>query len=91
MTSPRTCSTVPIPDSEPVSSILLTLFDLELDLVGIDADTELLEAGHLDSLALIELILAIEHTFGLAIGDDDLRPERFASIRSIAGLVEDLR
>jgi acyl carrier protein len=54
-------------------------------------DQPLLADQVLDSLGLQNLITFIEAEFALSIGDDDLLPENFESIRTIAELVERLR
>ena len=54
-------------------------------------DQPLLADQVLDSLGLQNLITFIEAEFSLRIGDDDLLPENFESIRTIAELVERLR
>jgi acyl carrier protein len=54
-------------------------------------DQRLLADRVLDSLGLQQLITFIEAEFTLSIGDDDLLPENFESIRTIAQLVEQLR
>jgi acyl carrier protein len=54
-------------------------------------DQQLLADRVLDSLGLQQLITFIEAEFTLSIGDDDLLPENFESIRTISQLVEQLR
>ncbi len=53
----------------------------------IDADTELMEAGVLDSISLIKSIQFMEQTFGLTIPDTDIDPAIFATPRSIAAYI----
>ena len=48
------------------------------------ADTDLFEAGILDSSAVISVITHLELAYDLEIPDEDLLPENFASIRSTA-------
>jgi D-alanine--poly(phosphoribitol) ligase subunit 2 len=48
-------------------------------------DTDLFEAGVLDSLAFVELLLHLEREFGVTTTVDDLEIENF---RSIARIVE---
>ena len=50
-------------------------------------DTDLVETGLLDSLALIELLAQLEETFGVSVSTDDLELENFRSIASITGFV----
>ena len=54
----------------------------------ITAETELMEAGVLDSIALVKAIQFIESTFGISIPDSDIDPTMFATPRSIAEYVE---
>ncbi|MEJ2869132.1 acyl carrier protein [Actinomycetospora sp. OC33-EN08] len=49
-----------------------------------DAETDLLEAGLIDSLALVTLIVALEETFGVQLPLDDFDVERFRSVASMA-------
>lgn len=53
------------------------------EVVTIDADTELKKAG-IDSFSTVEIILFIERKFGVAIPDDQLLPENFKTLRSLA-------
>ena len=69
-------------------TMLLALLDVDFGITGLTPDTELLTEGLLDSLALMEMILALEATFGIRIDDDNLRPDHFASVRTIAQLVD---
>ena len=78
--------------SDPAcETVLLSLLDVEFGTAGIDAETELVESGHLDSLAVLELVLIIEEAFGVEMSDEDVVPEHFRSVRTIAGLVARLR
>jgi acyl carrier protein len=50
--------------------------------------TDLIESGLLDSLTLVELIVALEQEFELAIPLDALEIDDFRSIESITAFVE---
>ncbi|HEX4150915.1 MAG TPA: phosphopantetheine-binding protein [Steroidobacteraceae bacterium] len=50
-------------------------------------DTQLSELG-VSSLKMVNLMLAVEVEFDLAIPQSDITPENFQSVRSIQGLVE---
>jgi D-alanine--poly(phosphoribitol) ligase subunit 2 len=61
-------------------------------LVEVDSlDADLLKAGILDSLALIQLLVHLEERFGVKIPLDELDIEDLRSISSIARLVENQR
>jgi len=55
---------------------------------GLAADTPLLESGIVDSLGILEIVTFVTETFGVAVSDDDLNPENFASIGQLASFVE---
>jgi acyl carrier protein len=66
---------------------LTELFAKKLSLEVSSVDTDLVETGLLDSLALIELLAQLEETFGVSVSTDDLELENFRCIASIAGFV----
>ena len=70
-----------------VNKKLTELFAEKLSLEVSSVDTDLVETGLLDSLALVELLAQLEETFGVSISTDDLELENFRSIASIAGFV----
>ena len=55
-----------------------------------DAETDLLDAGLIDSLALVTLIVAFEDTFGVQLPLDDFDIDRFRSVGSIADFLASL-
>ena len=52
---------------------------------------ELLLDGALDSTDVLRLVVHVEDRYGIRIDDDELVPENFASIRSLAALVSTKR
>jgi acyl carrier protein len=48
----------------------------------------LLESGIIDSLGVLEIVTFLQEEFSLAVEDDELTPENFQSIHSIAQFVE---
>lgn len=51
-------------------------------------DTNLFDAGVLDSLAFVELLVQLEQEFGVTTSVDDLEADNFQSIASIADFIE---
>ena len=51
-------------------------------------DDPLLESGILDSLGVLDVVTFLENELGLTIADDELLPENFRSISSVAAFVE---
>jgi acyl carrier protein len=60
------------------------LFAEKLNLDVASAETDLIETGLLDSLALVELLAQLEESFDVSISTDDLEIENFRSVTSIA-------
>jgi acyl carrier protein len=50
----------------------------------ISDDQSLLTTGVIDSLGILDLAAHIDSEFGVTLADDDLNPENFDSISSIA-------
>jgi acyl carrier protein len=64
------------------------------DVVGAeppDDDADLIAAGLIDSLALVELLLALEQRIGIEIPMEMLDIERFRTIERLAALVDECR
>jgi acyl carrier protein len=53
-------------------------------------DTDVIDTGLLDSLALVELLAAIEEEFGIELPLDGLEVESFRSVDTIAAYVGSL-
>ena len=58
-----------------------------LDVEVPSAETNLIDSGVLDSLALVELLFEIERAFAVSIPLEDLELESFTSIRRISDLI----
>src|SRR5439155_22582003 len=51
-----------------------------------DPETDLVASGALDSLALVELLVAVEQEFSITFAPDELQIERFRSLVALAEL-----
>lgn len=51
-------------------------------------EDSLLETGIVDSIGILEIVTFVEQQFAVEVGDDDLQPENFGTIASIAAFVE---
>jgi acyl carrier protein len=51
-------------------------------------ETDLIDGGLLDSLALVELVVEVEQRFGVTIPFDTLDVDDFRSVNSIGGVIE---
>jgi acyl carrier protein len=57
----------------------------------IDADSDLLESGLVDSLLVMELVSFIKDRFEVALGASDLAPRHFRSVARLTELVTSRR
>ena len=73
--------------SKVVAEELASLFPEALGIDPPAEDADLVEEGVIDSLALVELLFAVERHFGIEIPPDRLEVERFRTIGRLAELV----
>jgi acyl carrier protein len=74
-------------DTLALQQQVTALFAEKLNLDVASAETDLIEAGLLDSLALVELLAQLEESFDVSISTEDMELENFRSITSIAMFV----
>jgi len=61
---------------------------LKLDPEGILDDAPLMETYGIDSVNLFEIVVGLEDEFGISLEEEDFSIEAFATVSSIADLVE---
>jgi acyl carrier protein len=72
-----------------VVDVLVHVLGIEDRRDSLDADTALLgELPELDSLAVVELAVALEERFGIVIDDDDFTGEIFDTVGTLAAFVD---
>lgn len=74
-------------DTNGVRERLVKLFASALHLDVPSVDTDLFDAGVLDSFAFVELLLQLEREFGITTSVEDLEADNFKSIARIADFV----
>lgn len=72
--------------TEKVLQIFIEVTDNED--IAEELDLDLFEAGLLDSLAIIEVLLKIEEVFGLKLQPTDLEREDMATVNSLVAFLE---
>jgi acyl carrier protein len=78
--------------TEDVKQVLVSVLGIEDRAASIDAGTELLGSlPELDSMAVLELVAALEQRFGISIDDDDVTAEVFENLGTLAALVDEKR
>ncbi|MCD2189017.1 acyl carrier protein [Actinomycetospora soli] len=79
--------------TDTLETLRTQVADVVSDRAGIDvpsAEEDLLEAGLIDSLALVTLIVALEENFGVQLPLDDFDIERFRSVASMADFLAEM-
>ena len=72
---------------EKVCNVLRTT--LGLGRAPMDADTALLGSlPELDSMAVVNLLLALEEHFGITVHDDEIGARHFATVSTLADFVQ---
>lgn len=75
--------------AEELKDILADVLSLGERAARLDADTPLLGSlPELDSMAVVSLLTTIEERFGIAIGDDEIDAETFATFGSLTAFVQ---
>lgn len=62
----------------------------EHPLDGVDERTSLIDAGIIDSLAVLEIVAYLEGRYGFDVADNGIDPEELTSIGGILELIERL-
>jgi D-alanine--poly(phosphoribitol) ligase subunit 2 len=75
------------PTTEDALPRIRDAFRRTLSIEIVDPDQDVIEEGLLDSLGLIELLVAIEGEFGIELALEELDVDDFRTPRRIAGVV----
>lgn len=67
---------------------LRTIQKPDRPLEGLGERTSLIEAGLIDSLAILEIVAYLEDTYGIGFVDRGVNPEDLSSIGGILDLIE---
>lgn len=76
-----------MPAPETLADQIARVFATKLHVEAPSVDTDLVEAGVLDSMAFVELLLSLEDEFGVKVSLDELELDNFRSIARIAEFV----
>ena len=72
-----------------VKSVVVTTLGIEDRAGTLDAGTPLLgSVPELDSMAVVELVAALEERFGITIDDEDVTGDVFETLGSLAAFVD---
>ena len=73
--------------SERVQQLFLETLNVQVP----SEEADLIESGLIDSLALVELLFAIEREFSVSLPLDDLEIDSFRSVNRISEVIEAAR
>ncbi|GIJ79388.1 acyl carrier protein [Micromonospora phaseoli] len=77
---------------DEVREVVVSVLGIEDRAATLDASTPLLDSlPELDSMAVVELVAALEERFGFTLDDGDLTTELFETLGSLAAFVADRR
>jgi acyl carrier protein len=77
---------------DEVRALVATTLGIEDRAASFDASTELIGGiPEFDSMAVVEVITALERQFGLDLEDDDITGEYFETLGSLAAFVDSKR
>ncbi len=71
-----------------LEKFLLSDIASDLGKKTLDPDENLLEQSIIDSLGILKLVTFLEEAFGIQVIDEDIVPENFQSLNSMASFVE---
>ena len=75
---------------EDTKAVLVSVLGIQDRAASIDAGTELLGSlPELDSMAVLELVAALEERFSITIDDDDVTADVFETLGTLAALVDE--
>jgi len=75
---------------QEVKDVLVKTLGVEDRAATIDASTPLLGSlPELDSMAVLELVAALEQRFGITVDDDDVTAEVFETLGSLTAFVQE--
>ncbi len=57
------------------------------EMTQLDEEDNLIDSGILDSLGMVKMITHLEEEYGIDVEADEMTPENFRSIASIAALI----
>lgn len=75
---------------DAVKAVVVEILGVEDRADSITAETPLLGSlPELDSMAVLEVVAALESRFGITVDDEEVTADAFETLGSLAGLVEE--
>ena len=76
-------------DKETTTSKIKTFLARQFPLTkNVGNNEPLLKNGLIDSLGILEVVTFVENEFGIVVSDEELVPDNFGSVHSVANFVQ---
>ena len=72
---------------EQIKAFIAENFLFNPDGFDLSDDASFLDEGVVDSTGTLELVMFVEETFGIEVGDNEIEPENFDSVNKLAAYV----
>jgi acyl carrier protein len=73
---------------EKIEQFILTEVNSDIGLTHLGEDDALIDSGIIDSLGILKILSFLDEEFGLDLSSEVIRPEKFATIKSICELIK---
>ena len=73
---------------EQMEQFILSEICPDMGITHISEDESLLDSGIMDSLGILKILSFLDEEFGVDLASEVIRPEKFATIRSICELIK---
>jgi acyl carrier protein len=72
---------------EQIRTFIAENFLFNPDGFDLSDDASFLDEGVVDSTGTLELVMFVEETFGVDVGDNEIEPENFDSVNKLAAYI----
>lgn len=80
-----------LPTKELIRQFVMRKIAGKNERMSINDKDDIITAGIIDSLGIMQLVAFIEETFSIEIKDEDIVPDNFESIETISSFIEKTR
>jgi acyl carrier protein len=77
-----------MPVKEQIRAFIAENFLFNPNGFDLSDDDSFLDEGVVDSTGTVELVMFVEDTFGIEVGDHEIEPENFDSVNKLAAYIQ---
>lgn len=74
---------------DKIRQVIVSAVSVWTDISDLTDNTNLIEDVRLESVAILDLIMGIEKTFGIRLDEDSLSADTFSRVSNFINLIED--